>query len=506
MNRRILLFCMAFLFAAYSICIVSAKENTNPYGAGLDGHEVPAAGSPVRLIDITKLSLKNPIDLLDLDTQDDAAGIIEALQQVKSGEALYLPEGIYNLKQVILLKSGKSLVGESRDGTVLKMLDGSAGAVVKGDNASDCLIEKMTLTSTWAGSYSASTSSNNPSAGELQFGALLYSSQRITIRQVKIEKFSIAGVALNASNDCRVSDTLLQNATDLGEGGHGYGILLQDKSGNKVGSYFNMIRQNTISGPFIRHGVLLQANAHHNLVEQNTFDGTRLDAIDLHGEGEHHNEISGNVISDGGESGIAAGNGPLGYHGASGPYNYLHDNEINRCIYGVTVMMGTPDTVIENNRINQPGKMGIRLWHSSNTRLFNNQFSGGPAGVWAEADGVDGVLPQGLKMEGNRFDSVSVAVALNGGAVKAGVIETVSDHIVSGGAAVCVRPELKGVRSRQVSLAGYQGDVMTGCQVVQAEAGRIELHLPAGQYDRVRYLVWEDGTQIPLEREELITE
>ena len=90
-----------------------------------------------------------------------------------------------------------------------------------------------------------------------------------------------------------------------------------------------------------------------HLIADDLVVGSVLDAIDVHGESEYLNEIRGNIVSGGNRAGTALGNsgGTAHEHRASGEGNWLHGNDLIVNKEGITVILGTPETVIEENRI-----------------------------------------------------------------------------------------------------------------------------------------------------------
>ncbi|RAP75682.1 right-handed parallel beta-helix repeat-containing protein [Paenibacillus montanisoli] len=144
-------------------------------------------------------------------------------------------------------------------------------------------------------------------------------------------------------------------------------------------TYFNVVENNRFEGPYIRHGALIQYYAHNNLILNNVFDGTVYDSIDLHGEDEYLNEITGNAIyntSMGGGIGVGntGGTAPTN-HDASGPKNYIHHNTISGAREGIIIYMGSPDTVIEHNVIENTGRedaIGIIVRNAPGTVLKDN--------------------------------------------------------------------------------------------------------------------------------------
>lgn len=482
-------FCAAFLIILAAVPV----QAENPYytdGAGLNGDIIAEIPVPAKQIDITTMNLSNSLDLSDNSDIDDSVAINEAIGKISKGQALYLPDGIYNLSSVINLKSGKSIVGESRDNTVLKVKDGTTGAVIKGDTVTNCVVENMTLTSDWTGQYSLSTTNKNPDVGQMKFGLLLYSAEGIVARNLMIEKFNTAGIAVCAGNNCRLENNTILNATDLSGDGHGYGILLQDRNGNGNGVTKSVLEGNYLKGPYLRHGVLLQAFSNHNEIKNNQFEEIRLDSIDLHGEGEHHNEIAENKIFNGGEAGVGVGNGPIGTHGASGPYNYIHDNEIDKCVYGITVMLGTQNTIISENNFSSSVKTGVRMRCSDLTVVYGNTFTDMPSALLFQRESDDIGSSVHTTFENNNMQNVETACMIEKNAAENEMFSVISGNSGTEDEFISVTPSDD---SYLTIAAGYSD---SGLAEINMEIGENAV-LPDKVYSKISYFQWEPWTLKP---------
>lgn len=490
----------AILAVFLTICSAATAHAYSPYyvdGAGLDESDVSEIYTPENKIDITEMDLESTIDLSDSSNIYDSAAIEEAISKIKTGQALYLPEGVYNLDRVIELRSGKSIVGADNGNTVLKLKDGSSGAVIKGDSVVDCVVENMTLTSDWDGQYSLSTTNENPYAGQLKFGVLLYSSERIAVRALTIEKFNTAGVAVNSCKNCSIYGNTILNATDLSEGGHGYGIILQDSSGNMDGSQENIIEENDLLGPYLRHGIILQGFSNHNKITSNDLYGIRLDAVDLHGAGEHHNEIAYNKIYNGGEAGVGVGNGPVGVHGASGEYNYIHNNDISECVYGVTVMMGTKNTVIAENRISLLGKTAIRLRYGNSTVIYGNYIYDTPAAVLFQRESDDEGSSLYTFFDNNTIVNAKTAFLLEENTAETGMFGSLSGNIYETDEFITI---MSSNESYTAIAAGYSDRVLMDIGIGNGESTT----LPENDYSQISYFQWELQTLVPKDQMKVI--
>ena len=194
----------------------------------------------------------------------------------------------------------------------------------------------------------------------------------------------------------------------------------------------------------MRHGVIIQFYAHNNEVRNSEFRETRLDAIDLHGELEYLNKIHGNTISGvltG--AGIALGNTggtPPSNHSASGPHNHILNNTITNTREGIKVHMGTPDTLIEGNTIQNttepPMSRGILIQNAPRTIIRNNTITNNTAeGFWgilleydpgdSNAGNVGSGIPQDVEIIGN-----TVTGNTNGVRIAAGTVTVLQGNVI----------------------------------------------------------------------------
>lgn len=388
-------------------------------------------------------------------SHDDTAAIHAAMKAAQAGDEVYLPNGIYNLISTVSmdkasnieLKSGVNLRGESQEGTVLRSYfdnkSGSNTRVIKALGLQNITISNLTISSSFNGKYPTDRVENSPDRGGPITGiyiedAASKGSQHITIDRVTVEKYQRMGVRVSRSNDVVVRNSLFRNATDLGGGGAGYGVVFQgtpkvDRKGFDNDSYFNVVENSRFEGPYIRHGVLIQYYSHHNAVRDNQFVNTALDAIDLHGEMEYLNEITNNK-AEGILTGAAIGLGNTGgtapsNHSASGPGNYIHDNIITNSRNGITVSMGSAGTRIENNTI-QGSKVkngtGITILNGPDTIIRGNKISGNLSeGFWGivlqhdngdkNAQFIGAGDPSGVQIVGNTVIGNSNGIKISAG-------------------------------------------------------------------------------------------
>lgn len=384
--------------------------------------------------------------------KDDGAAIQAAIDDARPGDEVYLPNGVYQLTGSpdtlvnLKLKSGVNLRGESQAGTILKssLSKVKNSALMKAAGQHDLVISDMTLTSTWTGAYTTDHQVNNPDAGGpdsmiiiANFGEV--PSYNITVDRVTVEKYIRMGIRIDNSRDVVVRRSLFRNATDVGPGGAGYGVSIQglakqDRNGYDNDTLWNLVEDSRFEGPYLRHGALIQFVAHNNVLRNNEFIRTKLDAIDLHGELEYLNEVYGNTIRDiptgaGIGLGNTGGTAPSN-HSKTGPRNYIHDNTIRNAREGINVIMGTPDTIIERNVIENTdqvaGAKGIRVLNGPGTVIRDNIIRSNTApDYWAvslehdpgdrNAGNIGEGDPHNVLLAGNRLTGNSNGIRLLAG-------------------------------------------------------------------------------------------
>jgi nitrous oxidase accessory protein NosD len=229
-----------------------------------------------------------------------------------------------------------------------------------------------------------------------------------------VERFSVHGVSLRDCHHVLVQNCEFADATNLGGGGHGYGIALNYPTNNN-----NWIRNNTI-GPVIRHAILIQYYAHNNLVEYNlAFENTE-DAYDLHGEDEYANELRFNIARDGARDGFGVGNTGA-THDRSGPNNWIHHNTVENSLAGIEVIQASDMVFIDHNTFSG-NEYGIRVHNLGGSQLYlrGNRIEDNDVGVllnearwvWLLHNDISGSTEFGLEIlsgvenlveEGNTF-------------------------------------------------------------------------------------------------------
>lgn len=348
---------------------------------------------------------------------DDAPAIREALATAEPGDEVVLPAGVYDLRSAepgdedanLLLADGVLLRGAGSSATVLRTsFDGEEGsAVVRGAGVEGASVSGVTISSVHDGDLGTDPDEEGPGGGPM-YGVQIgeddgEGSRRVLVDDVSVELFQRHGITVKASREVTVTGCRVADATSVGPGGSGYGIVVEGKPdqrdpGARNDSRHNVVVDNHLDGRHLRHGILLQFPTHHNLVADNVVDGGVLDAIDLHGEGEYLNEIRGNTVTGVDAAAVALGNsgGEENRHDASGEGNWIHDNRLVGNRQGVLVILGTPDTLIEDNEIvgRRDSEVGIELRNAPGTVVRDNTVTGADEEFWAisvtEDDGADG--------------------------------------------------------------------------------------------------------------------
>ncbi|CAG7617975.1 hypothetical protein PAESOLCIP111_02069 [Paenibacillus solanacearum] len=452
-------------------------------GAGLvnpDGTEHklpepnPVKGKTLNVVDFGA----DPAD----DGKDDRPAIARALEAARPGDEVYFPKGVYALKSVdsvnraahLIMKNGVNVRGQGRDDVVLvsdfdnraqpggaSLLTHSNSAVIDMTGRSGIVISDLTISSSWQGAFPTDHKKNNEQRGGPKSGIYIDKSasgpapSSIWIKRLAIEKFERTGVRISKAQDVVVDDCIFRKATDMGGGGAGYGVTFigTPKFGAKgpvADASYNVVQNSKFDGTVsLRHGALLGYAAHHNTVRNNTFDRTRLDSIDLHGDGESYNEIYGNeVYGTQKGAGVGAGNTggtPPNNHSAAGPNNHIHHNVIRNAMDGIVVIMGTPNTLIEQNEIISgsgepdavPMRSGITIKHAIGTtvrdNVIRNETKEKSVGIWLVHDsgdpsnnGLGAGDPQNTRITGNTLAGHTEAIKQEAGSGTVAENNTVS--------------------------------------------------------------------------------
>ncbi len=312
---------------------------------------------------------------------DDAQAFRSALDVMEFGDKLEIPGGLYHLKSTILVPSGMTIYGENSPELRTTGID--IGIQLLPGIRDVTLSSFAIIGSDESLSYAVSVGAPDEGGAE-----------RIWIKDLRLEGFLRNGVRLRSTRHVKVEGCRISGAKNLGGGGFGYGVALNDAACHE-----NWIIDCSI-GPLIRHGILIQFSAHNNLVERNLCLNTTLDAYDLHGEDEYANELRFNsAIWDGDptESGKPAGFG-IGNTGAthdnSGPNNWIHNNFVQGYSKGVEVIQGSHIQFIDGNELIDNLEAGIKIHNGGGNSIYarRNAVSGSETGIQVQRSAANLVL------------------------------------------------------------------------------------------------------------------
>ncbi|MDI3330850.1 MAG: right-handed parallel beta-helix repeat-containing protein [Micrococcus sp.] len=379
------------------------------------------------------------------DGGDDAPAIRSALAAAGDGDEVYLPPGTYDLRSAdpsdrsanLVLRSGVDLRGAGRLRTVLRTsFDGEDDSrVIRGAAVHDVIVAGLSITSRHTGPLGEDPDDGGGGGGP-KYGIHLSAadgrpSSRVLVEDVAVSRFERHGISVKSSREVVISGNRVADATAVGPGGQGYGIVIEGSAGRRDpdsadDARHNVVIGNRIDGRHLRHAILLQFPTHNNLIADNRIDGSILDAVDLHGEGEYLNEIRDNTVLDGRRAGIALGNsgGAKHQHDASGAGNWIHSNDLAGNRQGILVILGTPDTLIEDNSISAGARSttGIELRNAPGTIVRGNRITGPAEDFWAirlrrdrGADGRGAGIPERVLLEANEIHGVDRGVRIDAG-------------------------------------------------------------------------------------------
>jgi len=331
------------------------------------------------------------------DSDDDAVAIRNAIAQAQTGESLVLiPPGTFHIKGTIDLPSAIKIFGldktesklvVSNTSVALNIAPGSTNIVLSDfgiDAADDQLNHGIHI-------------------GERDG----INAERILIRNLEIQNFAQRGIQVRSANHVKIEGCYIHHATNLGGGGFGYGIALNDASNHN-----NWITGCFI-GPVIRHGVLIQFSAHNNLVENNTCFETTEDAFDLHGEDEYANELRFNLAYwdnpeniEGSPAGFGIGN-TGSTHDNSGPNNWIHSNEVYGYEIGLEVIQQSHIQYIDGNNFHDNIGEGIKMHDGGGNGVFirGNTITDNETGISATRSGA-------LTIESNQINDNELGLLL----------------------------------------------------------------------------------------------
>lgn len=342
---------------------------------------------------------------------DNTTAVKQAIQAAKEGDCIYFPAGRYYFSSntlttpyfahMYVYTSNINIMGADRETTVLVSKFSEENNLEKTTatlaiiNASNITVSNLSFTAEVEDDKmptNLNTSLNNPEGNQYapntQIAILntdpIDATSNVVVKNCKISYFQENGVLLRRTIDCKVTDCEVSNATDIGGGGAGYGILVCGNGfesftmvGSNMDCRYNVIMNNILKGPYLRHAIILSYVAHNNLIYNNTVDGCQDEPLDLHGEDEFLNVFTQNKVRNLTRTAVGLGN-PGSTHDATGPGNVIYGNEIENSNGGIQVSYGTPDTQIYNNKIKnlKEGTTAIQIMYGPNTTIRNNKIEG----------------------------------------------------------------------------------------------------------------------------------
>lgn len=328
-----------------SIAIEVVKPNRTIEAAGLS--EPFAMPEPLTgaVLDVTDFGA-TPND----DSDDDGLAVNAALEVAQPGDSVVFPKGTFHFQSTITIeKSHLGLFGVSAKETrlvgQLERTGSTRRLITIREGSQDLQLAYFTITrSSGELFYGMEIGRTNPTTGP-------YAVERIWIDNVGVHQFDGRGLNLRTTKHVLITNAFVSRAaSDLEDGGNGYGITMNSRSSNNVVAH-------CLIGPQVRHGVLIQSGSNHNLIEACDVRGSLYDCYDLHAFEsssepltirENHNELRYNVARGSTRAGFKIGNPTWG---ASGPNNWIHHNEVFNCERGVEVIQGSDFQVIESNYI-----------------------------------------------------------------------------------------------------------------------------------------------------------
>ncbi len=381
---------------------------------------------------------------------DNSSAFNNAISNAADGDTVFIPNGTYYFNTYykmgayyahIKMRENITLRGESKDGVIL-VSKGSENentynstTVISACNVSNVMIKDLTVTSDTPDSKLPDPNDSVLQPGNYtgpKYGITLAADKptsessivrNLVVDNVLVEKFQRMAVRVASVRECVVRNSTFQKALGLGGGGLGYGVCIQGLTNNfdctdtYADTRHNIIENNKFVGPYLRHGALVQYSGHNNVIRNNEFTDLLLDAIDMHGEDEYSNEIHNNKITNSRKGAAFAVGNTGATHDASGRNNYFHDNIIEGGARAIDCMLGTPNTVIYNNTINNTEK-GISCTDANGTRIVGNKFTN------VKNDGVNIIysynaldpsigVPNNYVVVNNSFDSCGRGIYLD---------------------------------------------------------------------------------------------
>lgn len=323
-------------------------------------------------------------------SDDDSGAFLAAFAVMSVGDILEVAAGEFHIKSRITVPSGLTVIGAGNDGSVLRTV-GTSTALKIDPGSQDITVSDLVIVGEDElldyGVFIGDTDASAP--------------ERIWIKNLRIERFNKRAIQVRAAKHVKIEGCRLLNALQLGGGGFGYGVTLNDAGNN------NNWVTNCFIGPVIRHGILIQFSAHNNLIEGNTCFETTEDAYDLHGEDEYGNELrfnlaywDGDSSTVGSPSGFGIGNTGA-THDNSGPVNWIHNNEVRGYQIGIEVIQESHIQFIDGNTFTDNADAGVKIHNGSGNSIYirENSISGSSVGVQVSRSA--GLVVDGNTITGN---------------------------------------------------------------------------------------------------------
>lgn len=335
---------------------------------------------------------------VDDSSDDDSAAFLAAFAAMSAGDILEVAAGEFHIKSRITVPGGITVIGVENEGSVLRTV-GTSTALKIDPGSQDITVSDLVIIGEDElldyGVFIGDTNASSP--------------QRIWIKNLRIERFNKRAIQVRAAKHVKIEGCRLLNALQLGGGGFGYGVTLNDAGNNN-----NWVTDCFI-GPVIRHGILIQFSAHNNLIEGNTCFETTEDAYDLHGEDEYGNELrfnlaywDGDSSSVGSPSGFGIGNTGA-THDNSGPANWIHNNEVRGYQIGVEVIQESHIQFIDGNTFTNNADAGVKIHNGSGNSIYvrDNTITGSAVGLQASRSA--GLVVTGNTITGNDVGIVTTS-------------------------------------------------------------------------------------------------
>ncbi len=205
------------------------------------------------------------------DASDDTEAIQEAVDSAEKGDAIYFPNGTYNISKIDITSSGISLTGQSEAGVILKFAGDEKVPFMIGINGVEGVtVSKLTLTA--AGNINVRSGIEAEASKELLIS-------HVTVKDFALDTgdeddFGPHGIHFTGADNNKsgvikseITDCTISNIGVNSEWGAGIRI--------SYGSSRNRILRNTLSD-FGRGGILCDNGSTNLVISNNNITGTGL--------------------------------------------------------------------------------------------------------------------------------------------------------------------------------------------------------------------------------------